>query len=908
MIALALIASQTPWFRGWLRGYVVHQAQQYVNGTVSIGSLGGNLFYGIELTDVSFDVNGEHILTLKRVQVKYSIAELVSKGVTVQQIRLDQPYVLARRDASGWNLARLLKRQEQEADRQGPRKPISLPDIEIVDGRADIDDHAPSSAYRLPSHVNRLNLKAGFEYAPVHYSLTLNQFAFTGTAPDLTVQKLAGRIGTRDDDLNVEKLFLQTPHSSVTVDGVVRTYLSNPSLQLTVSAPKLSLPEFGAVLTVLQGYDLHPTFDVKADGLYQSLKLAVNVKSEAGTVSGNLVADLKVPDLGVRGDVNVQHLDLAPILKSPAQKSDITGHATVDLTVASAPASAPVMDRLRAHVRFSGPTVVAAGYRGDEVRATADIKGHRIALDARANAYGGSVTAEGFIVTPKATGDPVVFDLAGRASHVDMATLPASLHAPRVATNLNPTAYHVKGSVASSSGSWAGRTAVEGSGTLAQSAMAGGTILTGAAGEVAWTSDRGLQSPTYAARGEVRGMNLRSVGEAFQIAALARPEYDSRINTQFDVKGSGATAAQTRVTASGTATDSDLFGAKVPRVVYDVHLANGATGLQSLTYTARGEVRNLSLQRIGDTFQIAALMTPEYASRINTQFDVKSSGATIDQLQLDATGTATDSQVFGGTLPRTGYEAHLASGALSGRASGEFHEVDPGRLTGNTRFQGRASGTVDATFGIAHVSAPVTLDAISADGRVTLTPSEIAGLKIDAADVQGQYANRRGNLRHATLKGPDLDVQASGPIALDQTGQSNVTYHVASTNLENIGKLVNQPLAGGAALDGAVTGNGSSLQISGALDGSNLGYQNNKALDLNSAYTVTLPNLELARAKVQAQTTGTFVQVGGIQINALTATTTYASQKLDFQTHLAQAPSRGAADKAAGLPPGGTRH
>ena len=30
------------------------------------------------------DAGGEHILTLKRVEVKYSIAELVSKGVTVR--------------------------------------------------------------------------------------------------------------------------------------------------------------------------------------------------------------------------------------------------------------------------------------------------------------------------------------------------------------------------------------------------------------------------------------------------------------------------------------------------------------------------------------------------------------------------------------------------------------------------------------------------------------------------------------------------------------------------------------------------------------------------------------------------------------------------------------------------------
>ena len=44
IIALSLIASQTPWFRAWLRGFIERQENQYVNGTVSIGSLGGNLF------------------------------------------------------------------------------------------------------------------------------------------------------------------------------------------------------------------------------------------------------------------------------------------------------------------------------------------------------------------------------------------------------------------------------------------------------------------------------------------------------------------------------------------------------------------------------------------------------------------------------------------------------------------------------------------------------------------------------------------------------------------------------------------------------------------------------------------------------------------------------------------------
>ena len=44
-----VIVSQTAWFRNWLRGYIVREAGNYLNGTLSIGSLGGNLFFGFEM-------------------------------------------------------------------------------------------------------------------------------------------------------------------------------------------------------------------------------------------------------------------------------------------------------------------------------------------------------------------------------------------------------------------------------------------------------------------------------------------------------------------------------------------------------------------------------------------------------------------------------------------------------------------------------------------------------------------------------------------------------------------------------------------------------------------------------------------------------------------------------------------
>jgi hypothetical protein len=33
VVALALIVSQTPWFRDWIRRYIVRESKQYLNGS-----------------------------------------------------------------------------------------------------------------------------------------------------------------------------------------------------------------------------------------------------------------------------------------------------------------------------------------------------------------------------------------------------------------------------------------------------------------------------------------------------------------------------------------------------------------------------------------------------------------------------------------------------------------------------------------------------------------------------------------------------------------------------------------------------------------------------------------------------------------------------------------------------------
>jgi len=143
-------------------------------------------------------------------------------------------------------------------------------------------------------------------------------------------------------------------------------------------------------------------------------------------------------------------------------------------------------------------------------------------------------------------------------------------------------------------------------------------------------------------------------------------------------------------------------------------------------------------------------------------------------------------------------------------------------------------------------------------------------------------------LRQATIKGPEIEVQASGPIALDNAGNTNLKYRVVATDLTPIGERFSQPVSGSATVEGTITGNATSLRAGGTLNGSNLAFQSNKALDTNSTFTVTMPDLDINRARIQAKTNATFVEVGGVRLNQVNAETTFAEQRLEFQAHLAQ--------------------
>ena len=803
--AAAVIVSQTAWFKNWLRGYIVRQTSTYLNGTLSIERLGGDLFFGIEMENVGVSMDGSQVVAVKDLTLNYNLFQLLTKNLSVDSIRLDQPVIYLRREGDTWSLSRLVKQQESS---DGGGKPVTIDAIGITDGSVIVDGAVGTSGVAIPKRFEHLDAKLSVQYAPARYSIEVTQLSFRGSEPALALNALSGGVSVKDDTVFVDKLALRTSETTLSIDGSVQQYLTKPVFNLQVSSDKLSIPEIAQLVPALAGIRLQPSFNVKADGPLDRLGVEMNVQSSAGVASGKLTADLVAPGQSVQGGLTVKHLDLSALLNDPKQKSDITANARVDLH-GEALSNA---NALHGTVSLDSPRLVAAGYVAERVHANARINGRQLRIDGSAAAYGAAATVAGNVTLPDfaATDRTVGYDVHGQARHVDLRQLPRELKIPAAATNVNAD-YHAVGSVRSG-------------------------------------LRRTLPGPASRRAGT-------SVVKTSVVSGVSR--------TVVDLRFQPSTVAGARIAGGSTA------GVTI----------NGS----DLAYRADATVADLDLQTLGEQFRVPALATERYASAINGHITANGRGTEPATMDLTASGTLNDTSILGGTIPQLTFTGGLANDTAHVKAAGSFSGFDPAVATGKPEAKGHVAGTLDVDATVSHLSGGVSPDSVQADGKVTLEPSAIGGLQITRASLDGSYHDSIGDIRTLDITGRDLNLQASGTVALNDTGQSNLKLHADSPSLEEIGKLIDQPMTGIGKVDATVTGNKHELKAAGDLVGDGVTYGENGALTIASHFTAAVPELRVADATVVADTRATFVSIAGQEINELDAKTTYQQRQVEFE-------------------------
>src|SRR4029453_15127220 len=104
--AAAIIVSQTAGFKNWLRGCTGAQANTHPNRPLSIERLGGNLFFGLEMENIGVSMDGSQVVAVKDLGLDYNVFQMLTRGLSVDSIRLDKPVVYLRREGDTWSLSR----------------------------------------------------------------------------------------------------------------------------------------------------------------------------------------------------------------------------------------------------------------------------------------------------------------------------------------------------------------------------------------------------------------------------------------------------------------------------------------------------------------------------------------------------------------------------------------------------------------------------------------------------------------------------------------------------------------------------------------------------------------------------------------------------------------------------------
>ncbi|HEY7790747.1 MAG TPA: translocation/assembly module TamB domain-containing protein [Vicinamibacterales bacterium] len=548
IIALGVIAIETPWFKSWLKGFAVRQASTAINGQLSIGQVSGSIFTGIDLSNVALSQRGQPVLSARHIRVSYNPIDLATHGIDLKQITIDQPVIHLRQTPQGWNVTQLTN----PSTSSGPASPVSINDLIINDGTIDIDERtAASGRVRLPQRVVHINADLGYHSAPDELMAAVHRFSAQAQQPSLTLASFTGTLHQDHGTISIEKVALETSRSRVQADGTVKQFQSGaPTYDLSLESRGVAFDELAPFVPALAGVHLNPTFSVHASGPARQVLATFDVNAQqAGHIDGRITADVTTPVRHAKGEIHLRNLNAAPVA-GPSLASDITAQADFDLTI-------PANVEPHGSYSITAPHVVAAGYRVSGLAASGTLEGNRVTLDAQASAYGTQATVRGTLVR-----SPVLsYDLTGTFRGANLQALPGSLKLPDVRSDLNAD-LHVTGR----------GQAIKGDVTLATSHVAGATILTGTRASF----DKDGTRLTYTATGRVNHLDLQRVARAFQITALAADRYRSDINSRFTVKGSGTSLSTTVVDASAALSRSALLGGHVPHFALQAHVQHGA--------------------------------------------------------------------------------------------------------------------------------------------------------------------------------------------------------------------------------------------------------------------------------------------------------------------------------------------
>jgi hypothetical protein len=760
LVAIAIGLLETTWGKGELRALIVRQANQYLTATLEIGRLGGSVFRGLELDDVTLTSDGRPLIAIDSVNLEYSIRELLEHGTVIRRIALTRPRVVASKLPDGrWDIGAIVRRNARQQQRTGPGRAIEIQSIEVVDASVALRDPLQFGAAHVPTDFSSLNATMSFSYAPVRWTLAFTQASWVGRAPDLSVTRLAGRFGRDSDGWFFDRLSVETARSAFTLSGGVLRGDRPTTLDLAVHADRFAFQEWSGVLTGLKNIAVEASFDTSLKGPLDHIDTQLMLGGTGGSVSGRLALDTNIPGWHGTGAVDVAHIQLAHWLNRADRPSDITGHVVFDLD----------LDLGRHFPRgtytFDGPHAMYMDYAADDLHAAGRLTARDVLIDRLAAvAYRAHLSP-----TTGSIGldSPFPYHFQGSMSGLDLRQVPRTVPVPRVESALTFD-YDARGRFA--------RPFITGQARFEPSTFLGAAIGAGMVGTV----DTETRPITYTGDGEIDHVSLGRFGEGLDVGWLRDPRYAGTVSGRFHVEGAGADREELALTATGRVSRADLFRGSVSGADVSLEIDHG-----TLRTSFNGRFAGIDPAIPFADARLTAELSGSADVRTTVQ-DLLTRTPLLADYDVGGRMLLGGSTIRGIPVATASVDAALAGGQLSIARLDVDGPALSATVSGGVAFNG--GGATDLSYDVAHAD----LGALRA---------AIGGSAAGMAVTKGRLTGTPDALR-AAGSGTASGLTAYGISALTLSGQYDVTA----------------PAGAQSGLDrttATITGNGSFLKVLG---------------------------------------------------------------------------------------------
>jgi autotransporter translocation and assembly factor TamB len=383
----------------------------------------------------------------------------------------------------------------------------------------------------------------------------------------------------------------------------------------------------------------------------------------------------------------------------------------------------------------------------------------------------------------------------------------------------------------------------------------------------------------YQFKGRATHADLRQMPKQLNPPPLA-----TNLDVDYDLHGEG-----TSITAEALLHPSEVEGA---------HVAEGTRGNiawdgKHLSYAADGVVTNMDLQRLGRALNIASLTAERFRGAVGGQFRVDASGKTLSDMVLTASGTVRNSSLFGAQFPQVEFETHFNHAAFEATAKGQFATLDPAKVIGDDTYAAALNGTVNGRVAIPDLRETFTFDTFTFDGQLQLHDSAVRAVSLATASFDGALQSNVLTARQFTFDGPDLKGSATGSYSFTDRVSSNLTYQITAPDLARLGKLANpnQPITGVGEAQGTLTGNRQELVTTGTAQVGPVQYGESVSVSTAKAsYTAHLPDLDVARVRVEGQIDAGKATIAGHELRSTSAKVSYADKQATFDGQVEEGP------------------